>query len=252
MSYIGTKPANAALTASDIADDIISLAKMSSGTDGNLITYDASGNPAAVATGTSGHFLKSQGAGSVPVFAAAAAGGATTLIQAQTASNSATIDFTSNFSSSYDVYRLDIIQSIPTADAAYFTVALSDDGGSSWENGAGYYNAGVIAYDGSVSYGDHDGTVFWTNGDAGTLQGNAGILESLSGSWYFYGLEDGNHPHVSWQMAYGNVSGEATINIGSGIFQGNTNDIDGIRILYTSTGGNIVSGKFRLYGIKNS
>ena len=74
MSYIGTKPANAALTASDIADDIISLAKMSSGTDGNLITYDASGNPAAVATGTSGHFLKSQGAGSVPVFAAAAAG----------------------------------------------------------------------------------------------------------------------------------------------------------------------------------
>ena len=74
MSYIGTKPANAALTASDIADDIISLAKMSSGTDGNLITYDASGNPAAVATGTSGHFLKSQGAGSVPVFAAAGGG----------------------------------------------------------------------------------------------------------------------------------------------------------------------------------
>lgn len=75
MSYIGTKPADAALTASDITDNIISLAKMSSGTDGTLITYDASGNPAAVATGTAGHFLKSQGAGSVPVFAAAAAGG---------------------------------------------------------------------------------------------------------------------------------------------------------------------------------
>ena len=84
MSYIGTKPANAALTASDITDGIIStvkvtddavtLAKMASGTDGNLITYDASGNPAAVATGTSGHFLKSQGAGSVPVFAAASGG----------------------------------------------------------------------------------------------------------------------------------------------------------------------------------
>ena len=84
MSYIGTKPADAALTASDITDGIIStvkvtddavtLAKMASGTDGNLITYDASGNPAAVATGTSGHFLKSQGAGSVPVFAAASGG----------------------------------------------------------------------------------------------------------------------------------------------------------------------------------
>ena len=55
-----------------IADDAITLAKMASGTDGNIITYDASGNPAVVAVGTSGHFLKSQGAGSVPVFAAAA------------------------------------------------------------------------------------------------------------------------------------------------------------------------------------
>ena len=54
-----------------IADDAITLAKMASGTDGNIITYDASGNPAVVASGTSGHFLKSQGADTVPVFAAA-------------------------------------------------------------------------------------------------------------------------------------------------------------------------------------
>ena len=54
-----------------IADDAITLAKMASGTDGNIITYDASGNPAVVASGTAGHFLKSQGADTVPVFAAA-------------------------------------------------------------------------------------------------------------------------------------------------------------------------------------
>ena len=54
-----------------IADDAITLAKMASGTDGNIITYDASGNPAVVASGTSGQFLKSQGADTVPVFAAA-------------------------------------------------------------------------------------------------------------------------------------------------------------------------------------
>ena len=53
-----------------IADDAITLAKMASGTDGNIITYDASGNPAVVASGTAGHFLKSQGADTVPVFAA--------------------------------------------------------------------------------------------------------------------------------------------------------------------------------------
>jgi len=53
-----------------IQDDAVTLAKMASGTDGNLITYDASGDPAAVATGTSGHVLTSGGAGVAPTFAA--------------------------------------------------------------------------------------------------------------------------------------------------------------------------------------
>lgn len=70
MPYIGSRPAETALVTDDIADDAVTLAKIASGTDGELITWDASGNPAAVGAGTSGHFLKSQGAGSVPVFAA--------------------------------------------------------------------------------------------------------------------------------------------------------------------------------------
>ena len=84
MAYIGKIPAAAALTSSDIADDIITEAKMANdaisltelkaGTDGEIISWDASGNPVAIAVGTSGHFLKSQGAGSQPVFAAAGGG----------------------------------------------------------------------------------------------------------------------------------------------------------------------------------
>ncbi len=84
MAYIGKIPAAAPLTASDIADgiiteakmadDAISLAELKAGTDGEIISWDASGNPVAVAVGTSGHYLKSQGAGSQPVFAAAGGG----------------------------------------------------------------------------------------------------------------------------------------------------------------------------------
>ena len=74
MAYIGSKPADKVLTASDIADDIISLAKMAGGTDGNIITYDASGNPAVVATGSDGQVLTSTGAGSPPAFEAAGGG----------------------------------------------------------------------------------------------------------------------------------------------------------------------------------
>jgi hypothetical protein len=58
-----------------LLDDAVTLAKMASGTAGNLITYDASGNPAAVATGTATHVLTSNGAGAAPTFQAAAGGG---------------------------------------------------------------------------------------------------------------------------------------------------------------------------------
>lgn len=58
-----------------IDDDAVTLGKMASGTAGNLITYDASGNPAAVATGTSGQVLTSNGAGAAPTFQDVAGGG---------------------------------------------------------------------------------------------------------------------------------------------------------------------------------
>mgnify|MGYP003647126130 CR=1 FL=1 len=51
-----------------VADNAITLAKMASGTDGNIISYDASGNPVAVATGSDGQVLTSTGAGSPPAF----------------------------------------------------------------------------------------------------------------------------------------------------------------------------------------
>ena len=53
-----------------IADNQVTLAKMAGGTDGNLITYDASGDPAYVATGSDGQVLTSTGAGSAPAFEA--------------------------------------------------------------------------------------------------------------------------------------------------------------------------------------
>ena len=36
---------------SGLADDSVTLAKQAAGTDGNIISYDAYGNPVAIATG---------------------------------------------------------------------------------------------------------------------------------------------------------------------------------------------------------
>jgi len=58
-----------------IADNQITLAKLAGGTDGNIISYDASGDPVAIATGSDGQVLTSTGAGSPPAFEALPGGG---------------------------------------------------------------------------------------------------------------------------------------------------------------------------------
>ena len=67
--------ADSAVDTDEIADNAVSLAKMASGTDEQIITYDASGNPSAVGPGSDGQVLTSTGAGSPPAFEAAAGGG---------------------------------------------------------------------------------------------------------------------------------------------------------------------------------
>ena len=65
-----------------IADNQITLAKLAGGTDGNIISYDASGDPVAIATGNDGQVLTSTGAGSPPAFEDAAGGGPFTEVNA--------------------------------------------------------------------------------------------------------------------------------------------------------------------------
>ena len=146
MDYIGKIPAAAALTSSDIANDIITEAKMANdaigltelkaGTDGEIISWDASGNPVAIGAGTSGHFLKSQGAGSQPVFAAAGGGKigqvlsatdetlrSTTSTSFVTASNTLSVDITPAATSSKIFITADFASGLSTDDqAAMFTI----------------------------------------------------------------------------------------------------------------------------------
>jgi len=52
----------------------VTLAEMAGGTDGQIITYDANGDPVAVGPGTDGQVLTSTGAGSPPAFETVSAG----------------------------------------------------------------------------------------------------------------------------------------------------------------------------------
>ena len=68
MAYLGREAAKAPIVTADLPNDGVTLAKMTGGTDGNIISYDASGDPVAIATGTDGQVLTSTGAGSPPAF----------------------------------------------------------------------------------------------------------------------------------------------------------------------------------------
>jgi hypothetical protein len=57
-----------------LADNAVGLAEMAGGTDGNIISYDASGDPVAIATGNDGQVLTSAGAGQPPAFEDAGGG----------------------------------------------------------------------------------------------------------------------------------------------------------------------------------
>jgi hypothetical protein len=60
--------------ATAIADKALAIAKLADGTDGELITWNASGVIAAVAVGTEDYVLTSNGSGAAPTFQAAAGG----------------------------------------------------------------------------------------------------------------------------------------------------------------------------------
>jgi len=72
--------ADDAVTEAKVANDAIGTAEMKAGTDGHVITYDASGNPTTVGPGTDGQVLTSTGAGSPPAFEDVPAGGITDIV----------------------------------------------------------------------------------------------------------------------------------------------------------------------------
>jgi hypothetical protein len=80
-----------------LLDNAVTLAKMAHGTEGNLITYDADGAPAYVATGNATQVLTSNGAGAAPTFQDASGGGANTAL-----SNLASVEINTSLISDTD------------------------------------------------------------------------------------------------------------------------------------------------------
>jgi hypothetical protein len=123
----GAKIADDAIGAEHIDDNAIGLAALASGTDGNVISYDASGNPVAIATGSDGQVLTSAGAGQPPAFEAAAAGGK--VLQVVSSQINGTTSSTS------DVYTHILLSITPTLSSSKILVTITFGMGNATDGG---------------------------------------------------------------------------------------------------------------------
>jgi hypothetical protein len=92
-----------------------------------------------VGDAAAGKFLKADATWAVP--AGGGGAGALVLLEQHTASNSATLDFTTAISATYDEYAIEFINLVPVTDNAALWMRVSTNGGSTYDAGANYYNA---------------------------------------------------------------------------------------------------------------
>ncbi len=248
------------INTADVADDAITLAKMAPGTDGQILTYDASGNISAVGPGTDGQVLTSTGAGSPPAFEAAA-GGAWNFISTTTFSSTPNYTFTGFNSATYDAYMFMLINVIPATDGVYLNMYTSTDGGSNYDSGSTDYNwvfnsstvnnsdSGV---DGDI---DADDSVIKLTGDtsgAANQVGSGSEEHGVSGQIWLYDPASTKNTHGTYDLMYQSTTPESVVQIAKGGFaRMSAADVDAIKIEFTSSSA-IESGQINAYGVKNA
>ena len=262
MPFLGKQPAEAALVTGDLGDDIVTEAKVANdaigltelkaGTDGEIISWDASGDPVAIGVGTSGHFLKSQGAGSQPVFAAA--GGAWNVIGTSVASNSASLTIT-GLDSTYDTYAIGLSDLIPATDGVVPWMRVGDSSGidsgsTDYEHFTNALYGGNAAPTNTTSGGDTK-IILWSTADGDTVG-------SASGEGFGGGILYLHQPGDSSQWSQ--ITG-TTCGIGAGSGQSVIGNavmgtrravitLDRVQFLFSS--GNITSGRMTIWGIAHA
>lgn len=153
--------------ATAIADKALSIAKLADGTDGELITWDATGVITTVAAGTATQVLTSNGAGAAPTFQNAAAGGQT-LYDATAGATGA--DYTT-LKGAIDAGKVNIVVINSTTEAA--DIALTATTNITIMSGAvvdmGAYQFTYAATQNVRIVGE--GTMKWTHAGVTTLFG---------------------------------------------------------------------------------
>jgi len=227
----------------------VDVADLANGTDGELITWDATGAPATVAAGTAAQVLTSNGAGAAPTFQTPAAGGAWNLIGTAVASTDATLTIT-GLDSTYDTYAIVISDMVPsTTTGVSFHINVGDSGGvdtgaSDYAYHQSSFDTAAATYYAFNSTGDSKLSITGGNSIGGTAgKGIGGVLflhrpgdgttfPSLSGQGFFSAY---TAKLYGWSL-YGQRVAVITLD----------------RVQVSFSGGNISTGRLSVFGISHA
>jgi len=230
-----------------IADDQITLAKMASGTDGNIISYDASGNPVAIATGNDGQVLTSTGAGSPPAFEDAG-GGLVFINEASASSDVGSIILDNVFTSTYQNYLL--IGEMTPANNNVEARFLFRTGGSSGSDltGSQYGYSFVLGKSDVSTYNSTQATGAGSCGFAPDVNNNTDRV-GVRLAWTVLDPFSTKRTTLSGTGKYTQSDANFASFMGACDYKDQTS-ITGIKFYFNS--GNINPAHFRVYGIVNS
>ena len=229
-----------------VADNAIGLGQMASGVDGNVISYDSSGNPVAVATGSDGQVLTSTGAGSPPAFEAlpAAAAPALSYVSTINASGASTVDI-AGLEDGFDYQIMGTGISYSSNSLLKLTVGVS---------GPTFRTSGYLSYGwGNIFNGSGAGTVTYGNEQTAYISNtNYGYLANNPVQYRF----DLRAPMTSsvktscLTTSGGEGAGvDRQTSFGEGLY--NTAEAND-RIRFTTSAGSFNGGTFRVYKLAHS
>ncbi len=178
--------------------------------------------------------------------AAAGGGGGLVLVEEHTASSSATLDFTSCISSTYDDYLVRLINLTPATNNVSLYLRVSTDGGSTFDSSSNYY----WFYEGPTllgSTGNKAGNPSTfaqiTNNAANTRDGITGTLHISNP------LQSTTYHTLRWSDVTTTYNDGNVGTVDGALLWFLTSAVNAFRFYMSS--GNITSGTIRCYGIEH-
>jgi hypothetical protein len=168
------------------------------------------------------------------------------LLEVQTASSSAQLDFTTSIDAAYDAFKL-VVRGIRGASNAILYLRMSTTASGSFYSGASDYAAAYssVANTTRTDTASANATHIALSNTITAISSNGFCSDILINA------KNNRYPSATWHGGWGLVDGSSLNRTeGYGVLKASSSQLDGLRLIMST--GNISEGQAYLYGLKSS